>query len=129
MAFFIVFYFVSFTCEIFIIKYLNPNYLLMSDNVYFEILKIVNYAEEINKKLLLPKFIILQISEVLEFIGCAIYLEIIELKFCGLNKNIKRNIMERAKTDILYSLMESPEEEDKEIDENIENIDSSDTDN
>ena len=112
-------------CEIFIIKYLNPNYLLMSDNVYFEILKIVNYAEEINKKLLLPKFIILQISELLEFIGCAIYLEIIELKFCGLNKNIKRNIMERAKTDILYSLMESPEE-DKEIDENI---DSSYTDN
>ena len=124
--FYIIFYFVSFTCEIFIIKYLNPNYLLMSDNVYFEILKIVNYAEEINKKLLLPKFIILQISELLEFIGCAIYLEIIELKFCGLNKDIKRKIMERAENDILYSLIESSEEE-KEIDEN--NDSSSSTDN
>jgi hypothetical protein len=123
--FYIIFYFVSFTCEIFIIKYLNPNYLLMSDNVYFEILKIVNYAEEINKKLLLPKFIILQISELLEFIGCAIYLEIIELKFCGLNINIKRKIMERAQTDILYSLIENFEEE-KEIDENNDNSSSTD---
>ena len=118
--FYILSYFINFTCEIFIIKYLNPNYILMSDNIYFEIVKIINYIDEPNKKLLFTKFVILQISEVLEFIGCAIYLEIIELKFCGLNTNIKRKIMERAETDIKGSLIGNYEEEEKEIEEEQE---------
>ena len=33
---------------------------------------------------------------VLQFISLLLYLEIIELNFCGLNKNTKRNIAERG---------------------------------
>lgn len=96
--FYIFFNFMIITCELFIITYLNPNYLLMSDNIYFEIIKIKSFIKKDTTNI--SKFIILQITELLEFIGCSIYLEIIELRFCGLNKNIKRNIAERAISDM-----------------------------
>ena len=44
-------------------------------------------------------FIISQSSEIFEFIAFLIYLEIIELRFCGLNKNTKKNIILRAEFD------------------------------
>ena len=39
------------------------------------------------------------ISSFFDFIGYLIYLEIIELRFCGLNRNIKKNIRKRASFD------------------------------
>ena len=39
------------------------------------------------------------VSSIFDIIGYIIYLEIIELKFCGLNRNIKKNIQKRASTD------------------------------
>ena len=124
--FYIIFYFINFTCEIFIIKYLNPNYILMSDNIYFEILKIVEFIGEEKKKLVFNKFIILQISELLDFIGCSIYLEIIELRFCGLNENIKRSISDRAIKDLgdnsfEYHLDEEEYEENSDMNSDINN--------
>ena len=112
--FYIVFNFLNMTCDIFVIFYLNPNYILMSDNIFFEIVKIYGFD---NDKNILTKFIISQIAEFLEFIGCLIYLEIIELRFCELDKNIKINIIKREKLDINASQTEPSEN-----DEDIENI-------
>ena len=97
--FYIFFNFMIITCELFIITYLNPNYLLMSDNIYFELFKIYSFLikKDINN---IKKIIILQMTEFFEFIGCSIYLEIIELRFCGLNTNIKKNITKRAISDM-----------------------------
>ena len=39
------------------------------------------------------------IAHFISLIGYGIYLEIIELKCCGLNKNIRKNIKKRAKFD------------------------------
>ena len=39
------------------------------------------------------------VSCIIDFIGYIIYLEIIELKFCGLNKNLRKNIQKRASND------------------------------
>ena len=39
------------------------------------------------------------IAYFISIIGYIIYLEIIELKFCGLNKNTRKNIRKRAKSD------------------------------
>ena len=39
------------------------------------------------------------IANFISLIGYSIYLEIIELKFCGLNKNIRKNIRKRARSD------------------------------
>ena len=38
-------------------------------------------------------------SSIFDFFGYIIYLEIIELRFCGLNRNIKKNIRKRASID------------------------------
>ena len=77
----------------------------MSDNIYFEIIKLNKffYEEISNKQInsnLFIHFSIIQLAQFFEFIGCLIYLELIELRFCGLNKNLKRVISERSKEDI-----------------------------
>ena len=92
------FSFLSGTFDYYIMKYLYPNFILMSDTIYYEFVALHNFIRNNNKKEgeIMKKFILFQITESLEFICCAIYLEIIELRFCGLNKDIKRNIIERG---------------------------------
>ena len=69
--------------ELLIIKFLDPNYILISDNIHYEMLKIYFLIDnKINNKTInWSKTIIEQVAEVLEFIGCSIYLEIFELRF------------------------------------------------
>ena len=47
----------------------------------------------------LTQFIILESSEVISVFAYGIYLEIIELRFCGLDRYLKRNIMIRSDED------------------------------
>ena len=99
---YIIFCFFNLVCELLIIKYLSQNHILMSDNIYYEILKLISYFFDNNEKereLKKESFIILQVVEIIKFIGCLIYLEIIELRFCGLNKNLKKAIMLRSRTE------------------------------
>ena len=100
--FYVIFESMSLICELFIIKYLNPNYILMSDNVYFEIIKLKKFFlyDKDDKNIFKMNFYIIQLSQIVEFIGCLIYLELIELKFCGLNKNTKRNIIRRSLSEL-----------------------------
>ena len=92
----ILFNFMSLLCELLIIKYLNPNYILWTDNLYYEIYRIKNALKYNFKGQHLLRFIIIQIAELIEFIGCSIYLELIELKCFDLNFNTKKNIMIRS---------------------------------
>ena len=90
--------FFEFTCEILIIHYLNPNFLLIRDNFYYGILKLIFLLiepENIDKNQII-KFSILETTEVLALLGYSIYLEIIELRFCGLNEDLKEKIQERG---------------------------------
>ena len=93
--------FMILTSFIFIIKYLNPIYALLSDNIYFIIYNIVFFIKKKNyyNKQKAIKFLFSEISEILEFLGFIIYLEIIELRFCGLNKNTRKNIALRGDYD------------------------------
>jgi len=51
-----------------------------------------------------PKFISVKfVSIFFEFIGYLIYMEIIQLNFCGLNRDISRNIKKRAELDAIIS--------------------------
>ena len=94
--FYIIFSFIGLLCELLIIKYLNPTYILWADNLYFEIIKIKDFIDNGN---FFKLFIILQFTELFDFIGCLIYLELIELKCFGLNLNTKKNIMIRSVSD------------------------------
>ena len=101
---------------VFIIKYLNPTYLMLNDNIYFVINNIINYIDYYNSKQkhYTIKFLFNEFSELLVFLAFCIYLEVVELRFCGLNKNIRKNITSRGDNDSLFineSLINNNEEE------------------
>ena len=72
------------------ILHLTPDYILIS----FAISRIINIVIETKKYACLALFAI-------QFITLMFYLEIIELNFCGLSKNIRRNIHSRGQQELL----------------------------
>ena len=102
---------------IYIIKNLSPEYIICSNSIYYFITEIIdscfflfsslkdkeglNRAQDNNKykDFKFYKFYGL-IAEIFCFLGCIIYLELIELHFCHLDYNINKNIKIRAKIDI-----------------------------
>ena len=125
--FLMIFEFLNITFVIFIHKYLNPSYLLFSDNIYFTFSQLINFFF-IKKKFdssSIKKFIFSESAEILELLAFPIYLELIELRFCGLNKNTRRNISLRAEYEIKeeindtsfnIELLEDSKEKEKNID-------------
>ena len=90
---------VEFICEISVIYHFNPNYILVRDNLYYVIMRlcfvVINYAD-FRKYLSLPQFFILEFVEIISIFAFCIYLEIIELRFLGLDYYLKRNIIQRS---------------------------------
>ena len=90
--------------------YLNPNFVLISDNIYYstrKILLIISIPTDIRTYLRL-------FGEVVLIIGYFLYLEIIVLKWFGLNKNTKKKIFERGLTESIsidINLIEQDDEE------------------
>jgi len=87
-----------------IIKVLGAFHLLIPEVIYQFIIdcyiiiyKIVN---NIIDKTQITQFIFIIISQLFALIGILIYLELIELRFCKLDKNIKKNISIRANEDV-----------------------------
>ena len=82
-----------------IVKHLNPIYKSFFAPVTFLIQKLIlmyqiNSNEPI--KFLNASFFIDLSSDITAIIGFLIYLEIIELNFCGFNKDLRKNIISRA---------------------------------
>ena len=73
------------------ILHLTPDYILIS----FAISRIINIVLETKQYACLALFTI-------QFITLMFYLEIIELNFCGLSKNTRRNIQKRGQEELLY---------------------------
>ena len=82
--FYLILEFICIALDMFIIKYLNPIYSLLNGSIYYLVFIIYDYIKDSEGEL---KFLISLSSEIFEIIGFFIYLEIIELRFCGLNKN------------------------------------------
>ena len=72
--------------------------ILLFHNKIFEGYFFVKEGEDY--KIFLKNFILGIIENCLIIIGFLIYLEIIELNFCGLNYNLRKNIIDRAMKDI-----------------------------
>ena len=101
-----IFFFAQKYFSIKIIEHFNPIHLIFSFPVYYFVQKIIliitTYIKEhsffgknhIN--LIEYKFLVDTIGDILSIIGFLIYLEIIELNFCGLDYNLRRSIMKRA---------------------------------
>ena len=99
IPFYLIIKFFEFTCEIFVIYYFNPNYVLVRDNLYYGIIRLIFILvnkEDYQHDISLTQFILLESSEALSVFAYGIYLEIIELRFCNFNRNLKRNIIKRS---------------------------------
>ena len=104
-------HFLSNILLIFVNRLLSPIHCLIVDSLYrllhipIQTLQDINIDD--NSEGFFYEFIIQPLStrilrvfaHFISIIGYCIYLEIIELKFCGLNKNIRKNIKIRAKSD------------------------------
>ena len=97
-----------FTCNIyyFIKKLILPIYTLINVGSFF-------IANPI--KFILPKYILDMSGDFLSLIALLIFLEIIELNFCGFNKDLRRKIMERSAKES-FSLLEFSQRNDSEDD-------------
>ena len=95
MPLFLLLEFISTIFIILIIQYLNPIYILLSNNIYYLIKNIISFITEYELK----KFLILESIQLIEFLAFCIYLELVELRFCGLNQNTRKNIAIRAESD------------------------------
>lgn len=96
--------FFGFACEILTIYYLNPLYVLVRENLYYCVLRFVFILSNLSsykKYISTAQFLILQSSEITALMGYAVYLEIIELNFCGLDKDLRRKIIERGERESL----------------------------
>ena len=85
------------------LDYLSPNHILIS----YEIIKMLSVLT--NPELGTEKWYSL-IPFIFQFMSLFFYLEIFEYNFCGLNKNTKRNILEREKVDMFQrdSVLDEP---------------------
>ena len=92
-------------CHIMIIKYLEPNIILIVENFYYFIRTIAriiaNKADE--KYCTNAQFALNIIQEIITIICNMIYIELLELKFCNLDYDLKRNIKQRSDDEYLQS--------------------------
>ena len=107
-----------------IIKYLTPVHLIFSIPVYYFFLKMVlmintliwdgSFFSKNSIEYIGIKFSLDSLGDILSTIGFLIYLEIIELNFCGLNYYLRRKISERADDEKYENLgIEDDEDEDE----------------
>jgi len=113
--------------SIYIIKNLSPEYIICSNSIYFFITEIIDlcyflykHRDCIKEGFKYYKFFSM-IAEIFCFLGSLIYLELIELHFCQMDYNIKKNIEIRAKIDINGERLIEDENESFEKDEENEN--------
>lgn len=103
----------------------------MSNTLYYGITEFIFFVlNSSSDALVIIHFILTECVEILDNFGLLIYLEIVELNFCGLNKNLKRTIIEKGDDEFralsLFNILEDENEEcednsDEENDNNKEN--------
>ena len=87
--------------KFFIIKVLGPEYLLCADAVLYFLTKIICFIYFIITDALKANFVFEFFAQLFSVLGTFIYLELVELNFCNLNYNLKRNINIRSKIEAL----------------------------
>ena len=78
--------------------FIEKTFLLIFSAIFFrdELFKKSNHVK---------KFLLDESGDIGSILGFLIYLEIIELNFCGFNFNLKKNIVERSKSDYMESVI------------------------
>jgi hypothetical protein len=93
-----------------IIKNLNPEYYQCSIQLLYFIIRLIELINAIINNDNIGLKICRLFAEIISLISIMIYLEIIELKFCGLNNNLKKHIEIRSNKE--YELANLVDEDD-----------------
>ena len=105
--------------EILIIFYLNPVYAFITNCLTSAFTKLIKYLS--NSEAEFPHFLFSELSEVFAIIGYIFFVEVIELNFCGLSDNTKRNIKTKGENEfyeLRNSIIDNIDEEDEGENEN-----------
>jgi len=112
--------------NIIIIRYLEPNIIFINNNVVYFIEEIIVYffiIERDEAYITFIKFILTELKNIFSFIGIIIYIEIIELRFCNLDYDLRKNIKSRGEMDSSLGLLyEGEEEKENEKDKNKDDL-------
>ena len=106
-------------CHIMIIRHLDPNYILIIENLFCFIRGIIRIiVNKANQEYLTNiQFFLTELQEFIYIISNMIYIEIIELRFCNLDYDLKKNIKKRSDSEYL-NCGEDLDKNDDEEDEN-----------
>ena len=84
------------------VRYTDPNNILIYKNFYYFVKRIIQIT--INKGdeqyITYIQFFTLELEELISIVSNMIYIEVLELKFCGLNYELKKNITMRSFKDL-----------------------------
>ena len=113
--------------ELLTVYYLNPLFILITNNLCYGVIQLITFIVEYKKEYGIPiilQFLCEEFAEIFALLGYSIYLEIIELRFCGLDSDLKRRISERGEVEIRKAIdsqgilnEEKEEEQNEESDE------------
>jgi len=116
--------FFSIYFDLLIINYLDPFYLIPIDTCYYIIYEAIDFFITLSITNLYSniRFCLAISSDLISVICCCVYLEIFELHFCELDKNIKKNIISRGEFDRMTTELDKKFDDDDETENNYENI-------
>ena len=114
-----IFYMINEISRLMLIRYIDPTIILIYRNFYYFLLTImkiiVNKADE--QYFTITSFILNEIEDLTSIISGLIYTELLELKFCGLDYELKKNIDRRGIEDIeIGHNLKDNESEESDID-------------
>ena len=114
---FLIINFFEMVCEIWIIIQLNPIFVLIQNNFCYLINDIIfvliNY-NTFEEFLALPQFLVSETAELIAIICYLIYLQIIELRFCGLDMYLNKNLIKISHRESEEYISTTKEEEEEE---------------
>ena len=113
------------------VRYTDPNNILIYKNFYFFIKRIIAIIinEGNEKYITYQHFFTLELEEIVSIISNMIYIEVLELRFCKLDYELKRNIILRSFEDLDAIEENHRQSINFEIDNNTDNSDESEKDN
>ena len=93
-----------------ILKYLNPLFFICVKFVYYFFVDLINIiTPAIQKRNIEKEKFVDFFSQFFVIIGTLVYIEFIELNFCDLNYNLKKNIINRSITDSFTNDLDNEE--------------------
>ena len=98
--------FLDINYELLTIYYLSPVYVLINDSLFYGLVSLFSFLLNFNEETYVKSLIYL-VANMISFFGYSIYVEIIELNFCMLNNDLRKNIIERSRLDSIEEINEN----------------------